>query len=363
VGNQPIVLYQHLTGFGGGYTRVATTTTSSNGFYEFTESNVLTNRSWFTRGPDRTHSRTVFERVEALVSPPTPSTSTIYTNRRVVFTGTVTPPVHAGDRVYLQQQINGSDDWRTLKVGRLNRASAYAIAYRFRVSGERDLRVVFRGDRRNARAASDTTMITVQQAQVNGFTINSSDQIIPFGNSAVISGVLSGTTSPVPITLCSRAADQPRFTCSEVGMTTSDGSYSFTVSPPQNELYEVRTSVPPKRHTAVLFEGVKDTVSMQASSTNSTVGGTVTFTGSVTPDKAGHVIYLQRLGRDGDWHTVEIGRVKLDSTYQFSWTFGSAGSKEFRARIPSDEHNVGAASSPVTINVTPAPASSLPPAS
>jgi hypothetical protein len=280
-----------------------------------------------------------------------------------VFTGTVTPPVHAGDVVLLQQQINGTDDWRTLKAGRLNRASAYAIAYRFRLAGDRDLRVVFRGDRRNARAASDTTTVTVQQAQVNGFTIKSSDQIIPFGKSAVISGVLSGTSSPVSVKLCSRAADEPRFTCSQVTTTGSNGSYSFTVSPPQNELYQVRTSVPPKRHTAVLFEGVKDLVSMQASSSNSTVGGTVTFTGSVTPDKAGHVIYLQRQGRDGDWHTVEIGRVKPDSSYQFNWTFGSAGTKQFRARIPSDEHNVGAASSPVTVNVTPAPASSLPPAS
>jgi hypothetical protein len=55
--------------------------------------------------------------------------------------------------------------------------------------------------------------------------------------------------------------------------------------------------------------------------------------------------------------------VKRDSTYQFSWTFGSPGSKEFRARITSDEHNVGAASDPITITVTQAPPSSLPPAS
>jgi hypothetical protein len=146
-------------------------------------------------------------------------------------------------------------------------------------------------------------------------------------------------------------------------MTTNNGNYSFTVSPPVNELYQVRTNLPPRRHTAVLFEGVKDIVSMSASSTTVPEGGTVTFTGNVTPDKAGHPIYLQRLGKDGDWHTVEVGRVKHDSSYQFSWTFGGTGTREFRARIPSDEHNVGAASDPVTITVTQAPASSLPPAS
>jgi hypothetical protein len=365
VGNQPIVLYQHLDGFGGGYTAVDHTTTDSRGFYEFNENGVLTNRNWFTRGPGHTHSRTVVERVEALVSPPTTSSSTIETNRRVVFTGTVTPPVHAGDRVLLQQQIGNSDDWRTIDSDRLNRASAYAIAHRFRVPGERDLRVVFRGDRRNTRSVSDITTINVEQRQVNGFTIKTSDPIIQFGQSPgpTISGVLSGTSSPVPVTLCSRAADHRRFTCNQVTMTTNNGNYSFTVSPPVNELYQVRTNLPPRRHTAVLFEGVKDIVSMSASSTTVPEGGTVTFTGNVTPDKAGHPIYLQRLGKDGDWHTVEVGRVKHDSSYQFSWTFGGTGTREFRARIPSDEHNVGAASDPVTITVTQAPASSLPPAS
>jgi hypothetical protein len=363
VSNQPIVLYQHLDGFGGGYTAVDHTTTDSRGFYEFNENGVLTNRRWFTRGPGHTHSRTVVERVAALVSPPTTSSSTIDTNHRVVFTGTVTPPVHAGDRVLLQQQVGNSDDWRTLKADRLNRGSAYAFAVRFRVPGERDLRVVFRGDRRNTRSASDTTTITVEQKQVNGFTINSSSPIIKFGDSATISGVLSDRTSPVPVTLCSRAADQRRFTCNQVTMTTSGGSYSFTVSPPVNELYQVRANLPPRRHTAVLFEGVKDVVSMSANPTTVPEGGTVTFTGNVTPDKAGHPIYLQRKGKDGDWHTVEIGRVRHDSSYQFSWTFGGTGTRDFRARIPSDEHNVGAASDPVTITVTEAPASSLPPAS
>src|SRR5947209_16407383 len=56
VSNQPIVLYQHLDGFRGGYVPVGTTNTDSGGFYEFTESNVSTNRSWFTRGPGNTHS-------------------------------------------------------------------------------------------------------------------------------------------------------------------------------------------------------------------------------------------------------------------------------------------------------------------
>ncbi len=136
VSGQSIVLYQHLAGFRGGYVPVASTKTDSRGFYEFTESNVSSNRSWFTRGPGNSHSRTVYERVAALVTPPTTSSSTIDTNHRVVFTGSVAPAIHAFDRVLLQEQVGGTDDWRTLKVARLDRASNYSIAYRFRVAGE-----------------------------------------------------------------------------------------------------------------------------------------------------------------------------------------------------------------------------------
>ena len=61
--------------------------------------------------------------------------------------------------------------------------------------------------------------------------------------------------------------------------------------------------------------------------------------------------------------SVEIGSVRHDSTFEFAWVLGSPGTDTFRARITSDEHNVGSHSAPVSITATPPPASSLPPAS
>ena len=72
------------------------------------------------------------------------------------------------------------------------------------------------------------------------------------------------------------------------------------------------------------------------------------------------MIYLQKLGADSDWHTVEIRFVNASSTFQFGWTFGTAGVKQFRARITGGPANVGGASAPVTIDVTQPPLSSLP---
>jgi hypothetical protein len=366
-----IVLYHHVSGSHMGYTRIGATTTDSHGFYEFTraEGVVTTNRSWFVREPGvrKVHSRTVFERVAALVSL-TANTTTADTGQPITFSGHVTPS-HASERVALQEQVGSSDDWKTLKTGLLDGSSNYSIAYRWRVPGDRDVRVVLPGDVRNVRSESDPLTVSIQQAQVADFTINSSSPIIPEGSSATISGVLHMPTSTTrepstSVTLWGRTHSQSKFRAIQSMPTGADGSYSFTVQPTQNELYQVRTTFVPHLHTAVLFEGVRDVVTLAASSTSSTVGGQVRFTGNVDPDKAGHLIYLQRLGADGDWHTVRVNLVRLNSTYQFVRSFGKAGTAEFRTRIDSDFNNVGAASPPVTITVTGlAPVATLPPAS
>ena len=68
----------------------------------------------------------------------------------------------------------------------------------------------------------------------------------------------------------------------------------------------MRTTLAPHRHSAVLFEGVQDVLTLTPELDHLGRRGHVTFTGTVLPDKAGHVIYLQRLGADGNWHNEEI---------------------------------------------------------
>lgn len=375
VAGQTIILYHHLAGSGRGYTKVGQTTTDSHGFYEFTraEDVVETNRSWFTReaGAHPIHSRTVFERVAALVSL-TASTSTADTGQPVTFTGSVTPN-HGGERVLLQQQNDAGTAWRTLKSGRLDGGSNYSITYRWRFAGDHVVRVLFPRDARNISGTANPVTEVIQQKQIPGFSINTSDQLISYGQSVTISGVLdepSSTTTPepsgTPVTLWARNAFQNQFIpVADTTTTGTDGSYSFAPQmPTNNTVYQVRTTLAPRRHSAVLFEGVQDVVSMTPSSTTSEVGGKVTFTGTILPDQAGQVIYLQRLGADGDWHNEEIRFVTHADTFQFAWTFGKPGTYEFRARITGDRGNVGGASTPVTIQVSPATSTAtLPPAS
>jgi hypothetical protein len=372
-GSKPIRLYHHVIGSGQGYTFVTTTVTNSSGYYELLgpDGLVYTNRNYFVRGPDGSHSRAVHERVSPLVSIVASTTSTD-TNRAIVFSGRVIPN-HQFEQVFLQQEIGTGDDWRTLRSTTLDPGSGYFVAYRWRRPGVHDVRVVFRGDDRNARGTSDVVSVNIEQAQVPGFTINSSDPIVGSGGSVTIFGVLDqpGTTSVVTqntiVQLWGRTPDQRRFAVIADAPTGINGSYSFSQSNlSTNTTYFVATMPllhSPRRHTSLVDQGVQDVVTMQVSPSSANTGQTFTFTGTVQPNKAGHVIYLQKQGKDGDWHTVQIGIVQQDSSYQFTWAAGSPGPYSFRARITSDEDNIGSASPPVTVTATTPSPSSLPPPS
>ncbi|HET8980007.1 MAG TPA: hypothetical protein VFN87_17775 [Solirubrobacteraceae bacterium] len=367
-GGQTIRLY-HRINPAPRFSLIGVTRTNSNGQYEFTrvENIVETNRSWFVRGPGLTHSRTVHERVAALVTLAS-SASTAPTRHPLVFSGHVTPG-HRGSPVALQVQRGSGDAWRTIRWARIGVGSNYNIPFAWRVPGVYTVRTLCPGNPRNVAAPSDPVTVVIQQAEVTGFTIATSDPVVANGQPVTISGTLDqpGTTTPQPgasVSLFARGAGpHPPHRFRELTTTTTgaDGTYSFgNLASTRNELYQVRTTFAPARHTAVLFEGVQDVVDLQTSSPTSTVGAHVTFTGAVSPDKAGHIVYLQKLGRDDSWHTVEVRRVSRASTFRFGWTFGAAGMKQFRARILGGPANIGGASAPVAIDVTQPPLSALP---
>ena len=96
---------------------------------------------------------------------------------------------------------------------------------------------------------------------------------------------------------------------------------------------------------------------LTASESPSTVtsGEQVTFSGTVSPDATGHVIYLQRQNPSGNgFHTVQVANVGAGSVYSISRRLFVPGTKVFRVFIPGGPLNQGAASQTFTINVNPA---------
>jgi hypothetical protein len=350
--NRRVVLWHRLAGRPR-FTPVQITHADANGFYSFTRApgKVVTNRNWVAT-VGRRRSRVVHEKVIPEITLNQPATPYI-TNHPITFTGQVTPGApHVGERVILQAEtgVNGNQ-WRNIDRGRIGAGGGYSITHNFRQPGERTLRVILRADRFNLRGESTPVDISVEQTQNQHFTINASQQPIQAGASVTLSGTLAAPNNANQTIQLFAHEWNTQYAPVATTMTDANGNYSFTQTPIHNTVYQARAGG--NRRTAQVFEGVRDVVTIDASATTSTVGDSVTFTGSVSPIKVGHVIYLQRQGDDGAFHTIAVGTVGALSRYSFTHTFGSPGTKVFRTFVPGGPFNQAGASPAVTITVSP----------
>jgi hypothetical protein len=350
--NRRVVLWHRIAGQPR-FTVVQVTHSDANGFYSFTRKPgvVDTNRNWFAQ-VGRRHSLVVHERVIPEVTLDQPA-APYETNHPITFTGKVTPArPHVGERVLLQV-ATGTDgnSWRNLDRGPIGPGGTYSIQHNFRQPGERTLRVVLRADRFNLRGISTPIDVDVQQTQNQQFTLNASANPIDAGSSVTLSGTLAGPNNAGQTVQLFAHEWNTQYAPVATTLTDANGNYSFTQTPIHNTVYQARAGG--GRQTAQVFEGVRDVVTITPSATTSTVGSSVMFTGSVSPSKVGHVVYLQRQGDDGAFHTIAAGTVGPLSRYSFTHTFGSPGTKVFRAFVPGGPVNHAGASPAATITVAP----------
>ena len=331
---------------------VQSTTTDSHGFYVFfrQKGTVNTNRHWFVKSVGA-RSRTIYERVYSLVTLSGPADgSNLLTGPRhkVTFTGTVSPYV-AGTRVWLQRHnSNGAnDEWANVQKSRVRSDGTFTFVHTFRVPGDADIRVLVQRTRRNIASPSNVLSYQISQAQNPNLTLNTSEDPIVFGQSVTLSGVLKNGGGQQVLLFAKTA----RTGWSQIGQTTagSDGSYSFVEMPAHNTLYQTRGG---GKTSAQLFEGVRGLLTANVSATTVNAGDSVTFSGTVSPDKTGHVIYLQRQNASGNgFHNVAAGVVHAGSTYSITRRLFSPGTFVYRVFIPGGPGNQSAASQQFAIIV------------
>jgi hypothetical protein len=89
------------------------------------------------------------------------------------------------------------------------------------------------------------------------------------------------------------------------------------------------------------------------------VGQKLTFSGTVSPDRTEHTIYLERENASGTAFRVEqVSTIQTGSVYSIEHTVYEAGTSVFRIRIPGDPQNGGGVSQTFTIQVAPASSAS-----
>jgi hypothetical protein len=355
-------LFEHALGKPG-YTLVQSTTTGPLGFYELTQTGVDTNSAFYVRSHGAQSGRRLV-RVAAQVTlggPPEGTQLLTGAANAVTFTGTVTP-ADAGARVILQRQnaLTGNE-WRRIDSGTVGPEGAFTIAHTFVVPGDANLRVIVRSPGTNIPSPSNPLEYEISQAQNPQLTIDASSDPIAYGQSVTIGGVAAGLAN-TPVTLLARTARQHGFGPVAEVTTNAGGEYTFPAqSPVYSTFYEVKSGAKSSAvKSAVLYEGVKDVLTAEVSPSTVQAGQALTFKGTVAPEHAGHIVYLERQNASGDgFHVVQVATIGAGSSYTIVHTVYDAGTKVFRVRVPGDPENEGAVSAPFTIQVTPAPASTL----
>jgi hypothetical protein len=360
---QTVTLYERGAG-SPGFSVAGTTTTDEHGFYQLATGALSNNTSFYAAiGTSHSHERSV--RVAAVVSltgPPETKTlfAGIHTGRRnaVTFSGTVSPD-DAGATVVLQREnaIRGNEWHRISRPVLVDTNGNFSLTHAFVVPGASSVRVLLRSNRRNVASPSNVLSYAISQSQNPSLTIESSQDPLAFGGSAVISGVVAGEPNTT-VTLLSRGVHGPYAPVAQA-KTDSAGKYSFpAVTPQTSTFYRVQDG---GRRSSVLYEGVKYILTAAASATSVQSGQPLTFTGTVTPAKAGHTIYLERQNAAGTgFHVIAVGTVNAGGTYSITRTLFAPGSYTLRVKIPGDSENGGSVSQVFPTTVTPIPSAKIP---
>lgn len=346
-----------------GFSYVQSVTTSTDGYYEFPRADgvVETNREFFVAS-DGARSRTQRVHVGAQVSLSGPAEgSQLLTGKanQVTFTGTVSP-ADVGAVVVLQRQdAENGQSWHHIGETTVAANGAFTLPHTFIVPGDANIRVLVRSEGRNVPSASNVIAYEISQAQNSELTIEASADPIVVGQSVTIKGKLAGAATGTPVELLAHTRYHGFGVIAET-TTNAAGEYSMPAqSPLRSTFYEVKAS---KQKSAVLFEGVHDTITAEPSGSSVQQGQPLQISGAVTPQHVGHVVYLEAQDASGGgFHVIEIGFLGASSTYTLQHRFYFVGAHTLRVYIPGGPENEGAVSQTFSVQVTPAPLPALTP--
>ena len=212
--------------------------------------------------------------------------------------------------------------------------------------GEVNIRVLLAPTAANIASPSDSLEYVIEQTQNPALTLQAASYVIAEGATGALSGV-DGAGPGRLLTLYGHVADQ-RWAPVATTLSGTGGVYSFSVSPVFNTFYRVVPAGSPLSVTrgaatdsAAPFLGVRDALTTSVSQTTVEQGQPVTFSGTVSPNKTGQRIVLQRRNAAGTaWHTLAVGR-RANSSYSLSWAFYQLGSEVVRVRIPEARRTWG----------------------
>ncbi len=354
-------------------TSAGTATTDAGGNYQLTSAALSANTAFYATGLGaRSGERIVHVAPRVSLTGP-PDGAELFTGggpllhsgphpfyrSRVTFAGTVSP-ADAGAIVALQRDnANSGEEWRRIGLGVVGPTGSFSITHVFIVPGAANIRVLVRENRSSYRAASETLSYEISQAQNPALTIFSSAEPVSYGQSTTITGTLAAGAGKT-LTLLERPRRKQAFVAVAKTVTTTGGVYTFAPQTPlQSVFYKVTGTA---ENSAALFEGVHYTLNAAVAPTTVRASQPLTFMGTVTPARPGHVVYLEAQNPLGiGFHIADIGIESATGSFSIIHSPFVAGAKKFRIKVPGDPEYEGIASPVLPVEVMPAPAGALTP--
>jgi hypothetical protein len=365
VSGQTVTVYERIAGVPSGFKIIGTPTTVADGSYVFTPAPVITDSTFYTRTAGaRSPNKTVrvAPQVTLGTSPLIPEGSQLLTGRShaMTFMGSVNP-IDSGAEVLLERESGGSsEEWFIIQAHAFVKPDGtFKILHTFGVPGDANLRAIVRPHGKfDARGASNVLTFEISQAQNPNLTLEPSADPVSFGQPLTLKGVVKAGAGQ-KVLLMARTFTKPALT--KLGETTSGagGAYEFNIpSMTQSTFFHATTGTV---KSAIVFEGVKWVIaSASASASKITSGQEVTFSGTASPDRAGHFVYLERRNSfgSGAYHVVDLGTISSSTptigAFAIKFAVIGSGKQEYRIHIAGDPINQGASSAPFMLEVTPA---------
>ncbi|MHB8533419.1 MAG: Ig-like domain-containing protein [Solirubrobacteraceae bacterium] len=330
-----------------------TATTDSKGLYQATITGLTTNTAFYAvaGGAQSIHRQVKVATTVQVEGPPEGKPVFTGFKNAVTFKGTVSPNDGGAVAVLQRQNSTRGTEWGPIQRTIVDREGHFSFTHPFAFPGASSFRVVIRGSHRNVSSFSNVLSYTVAQAENPLLKIESSLDPIASGGTAAVKDVAPGLPVGTVLTLQGRPAHGRFANIATTQTTDAAGDYAFPAQKPAVSTFYRVTGA--GRTSAVLYEGVKYILTATPAATTVSEGQPIVFTGTVTPAKAGHTIYLEKQNIFGTgFHPVAVGTVAGDGSYTLSRAFFAPGTDVLRVKIPGDPEFGGTPSPPVTITVT-----------
>jgi hypothetical protein len=258
-------------------------------------------------------------------------------------------------RAIITLSYRDTGDWATLATVSTDVDGSYSYTWTPSTLGSYQLQAMWAGDTTYDAALSTIVALDVSKIQ-RSISCIASTSALTIGESVMLSGATNPSLSGETITLFYRGTGA--WEILETVMSLSDGSYSYTWTPPTADSYQLQARWPgdvlyadaSSNTISLTVNKLSNAITCEASSTAIMIGESLTLSGALLPIREGIQVSVQDQ-TDSSWTTIQAVTIDSQGNYAYMWTPEASGIHQVKAICSEDDSYSEAISSVLTITV------------